>query len=195
MSKKFSTTTADYLNWDEMLNLIRRLFNDQNYKMSLLIALGSFFGLRISDLLSLRWEQILNIDEFTIIEQKTGKKRKITINPQLQKHIIDCFEKIKPLGVRGYIFRSQKGSVFSIQRINIILKEIKKKYKLNIDNFSTHTLRKTFGRQVFNSCDENSEMGLIILMDIFNHNSMSTTKRYLGLKDEEIKEVYTLLKF
>ncbi len=195
MSKKYSTTTADYLNWDEMLILIRRLFNDQNYKMSLLIALGSFFGLRISDLLSLQWEQILNIQEFTIIEQKTGKKRIITINPQLQKHILECFEKIKPLGVKGYIFRSQKGGVYSIQRINIILKEIKKKYKINIDNFSTHSLRKTFGRQVFNLSGDNSEMALILLMDIFNHNSLATTKRYLGLKDEEIKEVYSLLRF
>lgn len=195
MSGKYSNTTADYLNWDEMLNLIRRLYNDQNYKISLLIALGSFWGLRISDLLSLRWEQILDIDEFTIIEKKTGKKRKITINNQLQKHVIDCFEKIQPLGVKGYIFRSQKGSVYSIQRINIVLKEIKKSYKLNIDNFSTHSLRKTFGRQVFNVAGDNSEMALILLMDIFNHNNLSTTKRYLGLKDEEIKEVYTLLKF
>lgn len=113
MSKKFSITTADYLSWDEMLILIRRLFNDDNYKMSLLIALGSFFGLRISDLLTLRWEQILNIEEFTIIEKKTGKKRKITINPQLQKHILECFDKIKPLGVRGYVFLSQKGGVYS----------------------------------------------------------------------------------
>lgn len=195
MSKKFSITTADYLSWDEMLILIRRLFNDENYKMSLLIALGSFFGLRISDLLTLRWEQILNIEEFTIIEKKTGKKRKITINPQLQKHILECFDKIKPLGVRGYIFLSQKGGVYSVQRINIMLKEIKKKYKLNIDNFSTHSFRKTFGRQVFNLSEDNSEMALILLMDIFNHNSLSTTKRYLGLKDEEIKEVYSLLRF
>lgn len=144
---------------------------------------------------TLRWEQILNIEEFTIIEKKTGKKRKITINPQLQKHILECFEKIKPLGVRGYIFLSQKGGVYSIQRINIMLKEIKKKYKLNIDNFSTHSFRKTFGRQVFNLSEDNSEMALILLMDIFNHNSLSTTKRYLGLKDEEIKEVYSLLRF
>ena len=93
MSKKFSSTTADYLEWDQMLNLIHKLYKDEKYKMSLLIALGCFWGLRISDLIALKWEQILNVDEITIIEKKTSKKRTITINPQLKQLIIDYSEK------------------------------------------------------------------------------------------------------
>ena len=57
MSQKHSYTTADYLPWDTMLNLTHKLFKDGRDKMSLLVACGSFFGLRISDLLSLSWEQ------------------------------------------------------------------------------------------------------------------------------------------
>ena len=48
MSLKYSSTTADYLQWSEAMNLIRKLAWDSNYKMSLLIALGCFTGLRIS---------------------------------------------------------------------------------------------------------------------------------------------------
>ena len=87
MSLKYSNTTADFLLWDEAMNLIRKLAKDGNYKMSLLIALGCFTGLRISDILSLRWNQILDTDEFTIIEHKTKKKRTIRVNLQLKKHI------------------------------------------------------------------------------------------------------------
>ena len=54
MSLKYSSTTADYLQWSEAMNLIRKLARDNNYKMSLLIALGCFTGLRISDILALR---------------------------------------------------------------------------------------------------------------------------------------------
>ena len=76
MGLKYSNKTADFLQWEEATNLIRKLFKDENYSMSLLVALGCFFGLRISDILALHWNQILNVNELSIIERKTGKERK-----------------------------------------------------------------------------------------------------------------------
>ena len=195
MSQKYSTTTADFLVWSDAMNLIRKLAKDNNYKMSLLIALGCFTGLRISDILALRWNQILGVDEFAIIEKKTGKKRTLRLNPQLQKHIQECYEHIKPIGVKAPILVSQKGTTFTIQAINRILKDTKKKYKVKIKNFSCHSLRKTFGRQVYNMNSENSELALVKLMELFNHSSVAITKRYLGLRQEEILETYDCLSF
>ena len=195
MSLKYSTTTADYLVWSDAMNLIRKLAKDENYKMSLLIALGCFTGLRISDILALRWEQILSTEEFTIIEKKTGKKRVLRLNSQLQQHIQECYDHIQPIGLKAPILVSQKGTVFTIQRINVILKEIKRKYRLKVKNFSCHSLRKTFGRQVYNMNSENSELALIKLMELFNHSNVAITKRYLGLRQEEILETYDVLSF
>ncbi len=195
MSLKYSTTTADYLMWSDAMNLIRKLAKDGNYKMSLLVAVGCFTGLRISDILALRWNQILGVDEFTVIEKKTGKQRTLRLNPQLQKHIQDCYEQIKPIGVKAPILVSQKGTIYTIQAINRILKDIKKRYKLKIKNFSCHSLRKTFGRQVYNMNSENSELALVKLMELFNHSSVAITKRYLGLRQEEILETYDVLSF
>lgn len=195
MSLKYSNTTADFLLWDEAMNLTRKLAKDGNYKMSLLIALGCFTGLRISDILSLRWNQILDTDEFTIIEHKTKKKRTIRVNLQLRKHIRDCYEHIQPVSINAPILISQKGTVFSIQRINEVLKEIKRKYRLQIGNFSCHSLRKTFGRQVYNMNSDSSELALVKLMELFNHSSVSITKRYLGLRQEELLNTYDCLSF
>ena len=195
MSLKYSNTTADFLEWEEAMNLIRKLFKDENYSMSLLIALGCFFGLRISDILSLKWNQILNVNEFTIIEHKTGKKRTVRINAQLKRHITDCYKAMNPIGCNAPILVSQKGTVYSIQRINIILKELKQKYRLHIENFSCHSLRKTFGRQVYNMNNDNSELALVKLMELFNHSSVAITKRYLGLRQEEILQTYDCLSF
>ena len=195
MSLKYSTTTADYLVWSDAMNLIRKLAKDENYKMSLLIALGCFTGLRISDILALRWKQILSTEEFTIIEKKTGKKRVLRLNSQLQQHIQECYEHIQPIGLKAPILVSQKGTVFTIQRINVILKEIKQKYRLKVKNFSCHSLRKTFGRQVYNMNSENSELALVKLMELFNHSSLAITKRYLGLRQEEILQTYDCLSF
>ena len=195
MSLKYSTTTADYLVCSDAMNLIRKLAKDENYNMSLLIALGCFTGLRISDILALRWEQILSTEELTIIEKKTGKKRVLRLNSQLQQHIQECYEHIQPIGLKAPILVSQKGTVFTIQRINVILKEIKRKYRLKVKNFSCHSLRKTFGRQVYNMNSENSELALVKLMELFNHSSIAITKRYLGLRQEEILETYDVLSF
>ena len=194
MSLKYSNTTADFLQWDEAMNLIRKLANDNNYSISLLIALGCFTGLRISDILALRWRQILNVSEFTITEKKTGKQRTLRLNPQLQRHIAECYEQINPIGVNAPILVSQKGTIFTIQRINVMLKEIKRRYHLRVGNFSCHSLRKTFGRKVFESSD-NAELALVKLMELFNHSSVSITKRYLGLKQEEILQTYDCLSF
>jgi len=195
MSLKYSNTTADYLNWNEAMNLIRILTKDSEYKISLLVAIGCFWGLRISDILSLHWNQILNVDEFAIKEKKTGKSRTIRINQQLKRHIADCYRQINPISISTPILVSQKGTVYSIQRINIILKEMKSKYKLSVKNFSCHSLRKTFGRQVYNNNSENAELALVKLMDLFNHSSISITKRYLGLKQEELLQTYDSLTF
>ena len=57
------------------------------------------------------------------------------------------------------------------------------------------SLRKTFGRQVYNMNSENSELALVKLMEQFNHSSVAITKRYLGLRQEEILETYDCLTF
>ena len=195
MSQKHSYTTADYLPWDTMLNLTRRLFRDGKYRMSLLIACGSFFGLRISDLLSLTWEQILG-ENFVLNEKKTGKHREIKVNAGVREHIKECYKALGIKDPREKAFLNRYGDVISIQRINVVLKEIKVKYMLkDIQHFSTHSFRKTFGRQVVERAGENSEMAVIKLAEIFNHSSTAITRRYLGLRQQELREVYDTLSF
>ena len=195
MSLKYSQTTSDYLEWKDAMNLIRTLYRDGKFQMSLFVSIGCFWGLRVSDILALRWKQILHVDEFCIIEKKTGKNRTIRINPQLKRHISDCYQQIHANGVNAPILVSQKGSVFTVQRINVILKEIKTKYDLSVGNFSCHSLRKTFGRQVYNVNSDSAELALIKLMELFNHSSVAITKRYLGLRTEELLQTYDCLTF
>ena len=195
MSQKHSYTTADYLPWDTMLNLTRRLFRDGKYRMSLLISCGSFFGLRISDLLGLTWEQILG-ESFTLNEKKTGKHREIKVNAGVREHIKECYNALGIKDIHEKCFLNRYGDVISIQRINVVLKEIKVKYMLkDIQHFSTHSFRKTFGRQVVEMAGDNSEMAVIKLAEIFNHSSTAITRKYLGLRQQELREVYENLQF
>ena len=195
MSLKNSYTTSDYLHWDSATTLVRKLYRDRNYRISLLIGCGIFFGLRISDLLRLNWNMLLNKEaKFVMIEKKTGKRREVKINREFQKHIKDCYQALHIEDMDEPCFLSTKRKPYSVQWINLVFKELKDLYNLKIDHFSTHSLRKTFGRKVFESSD-NAELALVKLMELFNHSSVSITKRYLGLRQEEILETYDCLSF
>lgn len=187
--------TSDYLEWDTAMSLIRKLFKDRNYRMSLLIGCGCFFGLRISDILTLSWSMLLDDDKFTLNEKKTNKRRTVKINSDFQRHIKHCHDALHITNDDEKCFLSKKKMVYSTQRINILFKEIKKKYNLKIEHFSTHSMRKTFGRKVYESSAENANMALIKLSEIFNHSNISITKIYLGIREKELLETYDLLDF
>ena len=187
--------TSDYLEWDTAMSLIRKLFKDRNYRISLLVGCGCFFGLRISDILTLTWSMLLNDDKFTINEKKTNKRRVVKINADFQQHIRKCHDALHIKNDNEKCFLSQKKVVYSTQRINILFKEIKKKYNLKIEHFSTHSMRKTFGRKVFESAGENANMALMRLSELFNHSNVSVTKIYLGIREKELLETYDLLDF
>lgn len=71
-----------------------------------------------------------------------------------------------------------------------------KKYGLKcVKNLSTHSLRKTFGRHIYECTNGNGEMALVMLSELFNHSNISITKRYLGLRKKEILRCYDLLDF
>lgn len=197
MSAKHSYTTADYLPWDTAMALTRKLFRDGNYRMSLLLGCGFFFGLRISDLKQLTWQQILDADEFVIWEQKTGKRRVIKINKGFQGHIHDCYEAMKVKNPSRPCFLNRYGSIISLQMINREFKSIKVKYQLRIDNFSTHTMRKTWARKIYENenAEGRGELALLKLSELMNHSAPNITRRYIGLRQQELGEVYDSLQF
>ena len=189
--------TSDYIEWDTCMNLIHRLFKDGNYRMSLLIATGAFFGLRISDLLSLKWSMIYGKESFEIWEKKTGKHREIKINKSIQSHIQDCYAAMKISDVNQHCFLNRYGGVITTQMVNRELKTIKVKYQLrSVNHLSTHSLRKTFGRRVVEMAPAGQyEFFLIRLSEIYGHVSVAVTRKYLGLRKEELCEVYDNLTF
>ena len=132
--------------------------------------------------------------KFILIEKRTGKRREVKINREFHKHIKDCYQALTIQNMDELCFNSGRNKANSIQWINLILKELKYRYNLKVNHFSTHSLRKTFGRKVFESSD-NAELALVKLMELFNHSSVSITKRYLGLRQEEILETYDCLSF
>ena len=183
MSLKGSRTTADYINFDTATNKGRELLKEKKTEIiGLYILVSINTGLRTGDILNLSWEQ-LREDILHLEESKTKKPKEIALNDEIRRAV----NKVDK-GRSGKVFLSQKNQVFSRQQINRKLKAIfstqAKKY-----NISTHSLRKSFGRRVYENNNE-SEKALVYLNDLFNHSSIAITRRYLGIRQEELNNIY-----
>lgn len=199
MSKLYSHTTAGVLNWNEGLLLINKLQKDGKDVLSLFVAVSLFFGTRVSDTLSIRWKMLMEDDlsvrkSFDITEKKTKKHRQIIINEDLARYIKSTYERIEPENLDNFIFVSQKKSVYSIQRLNVLLKEFRDKYNLDVKNMSCHSLRKGFAAELYRRGGKSENM-LIQLSILLNHSNIFITKKYIGITDEQIAKTYELLSF
>jgi len=184
------------MEWNDFISIITRLEKDENYKFCLLISIGVFTGLRISDLLTLTYSDLLNNETFTLREMKTKKQRSIKVNKDLKEIVSRLVSKSNITNLNQLIFIN-KYRTKSIDKsyVNVKLKELVKKYRIKLDgNVSTHTFRKTLGRRVMEVNNYSNE-SLVLLMELFGHSSMSITKRYLGIREQEIHNVYDSLTF
>ena len=192
MALKGQYTTADYLQWTEAMTLVKKMYRDKLYRDSILIATGCMTGLRISDILRLTYADILDNDILTINEKKTGKRREIPLRVDYKKHVENCFKAMKLSDTSKPMFLSYQGSVITIQMVNKTLHGLKDRYHLNIDHFTSHTLRKTFARRIYDTAKDR-EYALIKLSSVLGHSNVSITRRYLGIKREEILDCYAAL--
>ena len=194
MSLKGQRTTTTSMDWDDFKSLISKLERDKEFKFCLLITIGVFTGLRIGDLLQLRFNQFES-EILTIQEQKTNKTRRIKINPDLKEIVDRIKSRIAISDTDQFIFLNRyRTKPIDKSYVNVKLKEIIKRYDIVIDgNVSSHLFRKTLGNRVLRLNNYSNE-SVILLMELFGHSSPAITKRYLGLREREIHSVYDSLR-
>ncbi len=173
---------------DQIKKLYHSLSNfDQKY--GLLFKFGLNTGLRISDILPIKVSDILNQngdfkDYLVLKEQKTGKVKKIKLNSSIRKLLV-LFVKSSGLSYESYIFFSKKGGhIGRIQAYRVLKQHAE---ECGIENFGTHSLRKTWGYWTYKI----SKYNIGIIMDTFNHSSQSITLRYIGINQDQKDELYS----
>jgi integrase len=187
MSLKGTITTSDCIDFDICKKVGLKLLKDKKTRAFGLYILTSIYtGIRMVDTLNMEWS-ILNNVNYTIREQKTGKAKTITLNSVL----VEILRRYKTDDDFGHIFKSQKGTVYTKQSINRLMK-IHFKNETNANNISSHSLRKSFGNRIYVSHGKTDAI-LHILSEMFNHSSFSITRKYLGLKQEQYDNIYLSL--
>jgi integrase len=176
-------TTSDYLTTDEIHRLIRYFKRLGNPQMGLLIEFGVKTLLRYSDLSRIRWSDVLGKETLLLNEKKTNKRREITLGVTLRERIETTYKELGNPSPDELIFN------YSLQYVNRLLKESGRDERIKNKNISSHSLRKSGSRFIWENNGHSDEY-LIKLSSILNHSSTSITRRYLGISREEIKDIY-----
>ncbi len=145
---------------DDIIRISQFLIGQKRFRDNMLFIVGINFGLRISDLRSLRFTHIINDDctfrdRFPILEKKTRNTRKhqrnryITINTAVVEAVTLYLENTPNVRLSDYMFRSQSNNgvnenkPISKQAVDSMLKGIARDLGLG-NRMATHSLRKTF---------------------------------------------------
>jgi integrase len=162
---------------------------------NLLINLCIYTALRISDVLSLVAEDVYDFRNccvrkyITITEKKTGKTKTIALHKNLITVLQLTFSGAKPTPKTPLILNKRTNKAISrIQAYRIIRKAAE---DIGIPySVSCHSLRKVFGYHCWKTGVYTST-----IMEAYNHSAYPTTRRYLGISQNDVDNAYLRLNF
>jgi len=173
---------------------------ESNYRDLLLFVLGINTGLRISDILALKWGSFINDggrllksgDRLNVVEIKTKKIKSFMLNRSVAEALKLYHDSLVSVNPDDPIFSSRKTDDGTLQPITRIaawqmLNRYANMVGLN-DGIGTHTLRKTFGYHLYKK-----GVALEYIQKMLNHSSPAITLRYIGITQEQLNDIYVEL--
>lgn len=195
---KIKSTVEPIRDWDKIQEIKSLLLNEEKYRDWLLFSLGLNFALRISDLLKLKVSDLYDNDMFPknrviIREKKTGKENILTITNGSRELLVQFHKLTRIKYSDDYIFKSRQGGNKPIDRVQSyrIINNLVRRVGLKDLNVGTHSMRKSWGYHAY----KRFNLSLDDIMLKLNHQSIQSTKRYIGLTYEEKVEIENIVSF
>lgn len=175
--KKIEMKIKDALSKGDALKMIQMTDNTRN---KAIIGMYLSTGIRVQELINLKYEDyILNPNEMFILT-KGDKYRRIILNNDVQE-LINDYLKERKTGIDN-LFVNNQGHPMRAQDISNMLKRLAKKIGFEGD-ISNHTLRSTF------ITDLTMRYGIYVAQQIVGHSNVETTKRYVRGMEEEVADI------
>ena len=143
-------------------------------------------GLRVSELVNLKWSQVYTKERFLRIMGKGSKERLVPISNLALKEIENYLPwrnslKIKP-GEEDYVFLNRRGAHLTRVMILIMLKEQAKAAGIQ-KTISPHTLRHSFATALLEGGAD-----LRAIQAMLGHESIGTTEIYTHMSMQTLRE-------
>ncbi|MCC7211401.1 MAG: site-specific integrase [Candidatus Brocadia sp.] len=162
---------------------IALLFDNLQGKDRLMVLTGIFTGMRLNEVLSLKWADIdFTKGLITFTQSKTGK----LIAIPLSSYLVDVFCEYKTAHTSDYLFEGRKITHAIINQHSRHFSMLFK--QLGIDNFTFHNLRHTFA-----SMQSDTGADIVTTKELLGHSDITMTMRYshkqLDVKRSAIERV------
>jgi integrase len=177
VNKKTLTLTEDQ--YREIIDTMKKGFSGSrpNSRIATALVVEANLGLRISDILKLRLNDIVRDGDryrLDVTEQKTGKRRTFTVPAVIYSHIkmytlengIKPHEIIVPLTGRAVQHKLKQVCDY-----------------LEYEGISTHSFRKFFATQIY----INNEHNVVLVQQLLQHSSPAVTQKYIGIQPRQIE--------
>lgn len=165
---------------------LKKYFKRTNQRNYILFLTGIYTGLRAKELLTLKVKDVRGKKITKIWQYKTEDYREIVIQEDLQREIEEYTRNKQD---NEWLFNGN-GSYLSVRQAEKVLKKATNECKINL-NVGMHSLRKTFGYNLFITSGEN----IFMVQDIFGHKDEYTTLKYIGLLELEKMKILNKLKY
>lgn len=161
---------------------VKRLFEvTKNLKHRIILQLCYGMGLRVSEIVNLKINDIDSKDMKVRIQRGKGKKDRIVNLPiSILDNLQDYYQEYLP---KDYIFEGQYGGQYSVRSVQLVFKDAMKKAKIN-KQIGIHGLRHSYATHLL-------ELGTDItyIQKLMGHNSIKTTQIYTQVTDRSLSKV------
>lgn len=189
-SPKLEKSLPKVLSVDEVLSILNIANQSKRFGLrnQALLELIYGSGLRVSELLDIKMEDIHLNQGYIMVKGKGDKERMVPISDlsviALRNYMVKSREQLLDKKKTTFLFVNQKGERLSRQGFFKLLKKLAHDAHVSTD-CSPHTLRHSFATHLL----ENG-MDLRTLQSLLGHEDISTTQIYTHISQKRIKEIY-----
>lgn len=178
------TKALDKEQYENIIATIRNGFEydghifKQNNRLATMLVVQANIGVRISDIIKLRLDDIVRENgryHLDIVEQKTGKERNFTVPAALYEFL----EKY-----------AMDNRIQSTARLfPICERAVQKQLKivcdyLGVESISTHSFRKFYATEIY----INNDYDIELVRHLLQHSSSAVTQKYIGISEKRVEQ-------
>jgi len=156
------------------------------------IAIVSLFlsaGLRLSELVNLKLEDVDLKQNSIKIKRKGNKEQIIPLNTEISE-ILKQYLNSRPKIENDSFFISKRENGISARSVYHLVKKYLKKAGINKRKVGVHSLRHTFCTALLNK-----GVNLIVIQQLAGHRNLETTRKYLHLNNIDLRNAVNQISF